>query len=291
MTTPDIKNLGILIEKYFSAQISPQETLILSETASEILQNPGNLSLSHPKLLADLAVIRGLEDYLSVQREGDSINIPDGLESMLNRHISSLARKDRAKAFRRRILHMASCAAAIALFATVGFRYLGEEKLSDVPSRSQQTEIAASLDNHPDSSGTITIPPITDVTKKISESATLAKASSHQPSRHAASVVSSGSDLKMREKHSEMLPEAILSTAASIKIPDFPVMITDISPMIAAASIDPAKIMIQPLTTFGQTVFNVCETADIISDAFSGISQTLAMVSETISSANILSPQ
>ncbi len=67
-----------------------------------------------------------------------------------------------------------------------------------------------------------------------------------------------------------------------IRIPDFSDPMIDVMPMITAASIDPANIVIQPLSTISQTVCNVYESVDAVSASFAGIAETLDLVNSSL---------
>ena len=278
MTKFNLHTVRTLADKYFEASITREESDILREAATEIIADPGSLPDEDPRLFSDIQVIASIFSCMDSETAEISGSAPAGLEMMLDKHISTLARKSRASIFRRVLIPVASCAAVAAILLTIGInlRTDSDDTLLQPlqPATSSITAMVTASDTVAASPATVLPVEAPNQIATASAAPSVRKRKSPTPQIHTVSLAKP-----------EILPAIQPATITTAKLPEVPEFITDITSMVAAASIDPTKVMIQPITTYSQVVFNVCETADLVSEAFSGISQTLAMVSHSISTA------
>ncbi|MDE6096136.1 MAG: hypothetical protein K2G52_08105 [Muribaculaceae bacterium] len=274
MTDKELNTVRHLTEKFFNATLSASEEQALYSYAEELAgDNPSSLT-SDPQLLNDLELIRSLKRHSEATLEALTLLTPPSLETTLENHISRLARTDRKKFFFKRAISLSSAAAILAAVATIGFKAYdqsGNEKpvahtyatlsapLNDQEIKTSETE-SPNLNTH---SFNATEKSLTHPAAKASHAPKTRHALPSEPSLQTATAV-------------------LASVQEKIILPDFADPEINIMPLIAAASIDPSSVVMQPLSTISQTVCNVYESVDAVSMSFAGISDALDLVNSSL---------
>lgn len=273
MTNIELNTVRQLTEKFFNATISENEAERLSGYAEVLAGDNPSFKVSDSKLLNDLTLIRALNCHAEACLKSISAETPRELETKLDEHISRLAGASRKRVVFKRLISFSSAAAVIAAVATFGLRYIGNGR-----SESEISSGYASVQSHfcipeaiaPQSENTAAHTTIPEVQKhaaltsaRVSHTATIHPVIPSRPSEQSVTT-------PMGPIHEK------------IRIPDLSDPMIDVMPMIAAASIDPANIVIQPLSTISQTVCNVYESVDAVSASFAGIAETLDLVNSSL---------
>ena len=274
MTDKELNTVRHLTEKFFNATLSASEEQALYSYAKELAgDNPSSLT-SDPQLLNDLELIRSLKRHSEATLEALTLLTPPSLETTLENHISRLAKADRKKFFFKRAISLSSAAAILAAVATIGFKAYdqsGNEKpvahtYATLSAPVNDQEIKASgteSHNHNTPSFNATEKPLTRPAAKASHAPKTRHALPSEPSLQTATAV-------------------LASVQEKIILPDFADPEINIMPLIAAASIDPSSVVMQPLSTISQTVCNVYESVDAVSMSFAGISDALDLVNSSL---------
>lgn len=264
----ELHDIKKLIDSYFDGSISPPDTLRLLEAADKCSETDGDSSM-----FADLRMIKALHSPGMAMAEAP---VPEGLEERLENHISSLARKPRA---RFRWLAACSAAAAVAAIVSIGFRM---QTASDQPADLTADSVSAmprlslsipeqSPDNataqHSPASATVSSPRILKASPKpVAKTYSAASVPAIDPPSLPISL-------------SESLPVFDLTPALSLTI-------DDVRPVIASALIDPGDILAQPISTISQSIDNVYVSLEIVAKALSGSESTLDDAAERLNIAS-----
>lgn len=274
MIKNDLHTVRQLTEKFFNATLSDQESERLSGYAEELTGENPPFEINDMQLLNDLELIKSLNRHSEACLEALALQTPPELELKLERHISRLARESRRRLIFKRILPSAAAAAVVAVVATIGFKATEGTGITGHESR-QYASVTPALKSENTSSSQVNVKSETPVFAEL-----------NRPVQHSPMV---------KTQHTAAIPPVIpapalqaIATAATatlpekINIPNFSDPVIDVMPMIAAASIDPSKVVIQPLSTLSQTVCNVYESVDAVSSSFAGIAETFELVNSSL---------
>lgn len=277
----DIEGLRLLAQKYFDASITIEETaeLLAAVSAPGSL---GHIAKTDPELASDISLI--LHIY-SLPSAGACTAVPDGLEERLDRHISILARKPRSL-FRKWVIAASSAAAAaIIAITTVSIHDSSQPSgIASADSAELFPELTLSLPSAGEAAGIAS----------IDKADTDAPLPAEQTERHAASPLRKRVPASPRKVSAAQL-ETVVSAEATISaampdiasLPYFAEPVAEIVPAIAAATIDPVNIMIQPLSTISQSFDNVYESLDIVSKAFSDVNTVIKDAAQSVETASL----
>lgn len=274
MIKNDLHTVRQLTEKFFNATLSDHESERLSGYAEELTGKNPPFEINDMQLLNDLELIKSLNSHSEACLEALALQTPQELELKLESHISRLARDSRRRMIFKRILPSAAAAAVVAVVATIGFKategigitgHDSQQYASVTPALKSENTLSSQMNAKSET------PVFAELNRPIKPSPA-AKVS------HAATITP------------VIPPPAIkaIATAATatlpekINIPNFSDPVIDVMPMIAAASIDPSKVVLQPLSTLSQTVCNVYESVDAVSSSFAGIAETLELVNSSL---------
>lgn len=266
----EIRNL---LERFFDASISQEEMETLTAAAAYFSDNSADIC-------GDPEIRAGLDAVAAIQAASRQIllqEIPIGIEERLDRHISSLARKN---SWQKKWLFPISTAAAVALFATIGSGLF--EQPSSQPALYSVSEKTApkprTVTPHSSTLSNVASATITpDENSGGAASPSKPLPISRQTSRHSRQA-------SLKEPSAAVTPAMIQEVSSTIRnLPPASDMVVGISPVIAAATIDPSVILAQPLSTISQSVENVYESLEIVSRAFSEINMTVSSAAEGIS--------
>ncbi len=249
----DIKRLT---EKYFTGDISPEETHSLLEAAD--IADGGAYDA---RTLADLRMIRALHSPELGQMLAP---VPSGLEERLDSHISSLARRRPAM---RRWLAACSAAAAVAIVMTIGLRHHGVDQTSGLASADTPSVLPDLTLTVPDTRGTVTSDPAGATPATIITPAPRRASSAPRPMAKAAQKAAPLS-VPAEAPMKATLPELELSPIVTATI-------RDVRPILASAIVDPSDVLAQPLSTISQSIDNVYMSLDMVAKALRSTSSTL----------------
>lgn len=266
-----------LVDGFFNASLNSEENAQLHRLCSAIAAGECPTGLDD-HLKRELCAINEIKSFMHSELETLAESTPGRVETMLDSHISVLARRDRVASWRRKIIPFASAAASVALLLTLGWNFFLKPSSADSLTTSgiTQSEISPDSSHIASNVGSLLqtpadslphqqIMPISNGNMKLAQA-------SHRKS-----------SAKSRKLHPATTPKADSgNTEATFRLPDFPEMIPEISNYVAAASIDPSRLIIQPLTTIRQGFSNAHIAADLVSEAFAGISETFAMAGSSL---------
>ena len=280
MTEQNIHTVRQLTEKFFNATISQKESKVLADIARDLAGDNPTCRISDMQLLQDLKVVAMLNECASATLQAFSLKTPQGLEQRLSNHISSLAADTRRKRFRRIILPAAGVAAAATLLISVGVNMrFGAES---------ETPLSPSLYSENSAPSTVEETSSNPIPNIVAEAAPVIAKSSTP-------VIKNGVTNKRKNvsyspaTSSPVIMETEIKIPESIELPTFSDPVLEVIPAIAAATIDPSQLALQPLSTLSQTVCNIYESADMVATALAGISETFEMVNSSLSMLPTLS--
>lgn len=253
--------------------------MVLADIARDLAGENPTCEINDRQLLQDLRVVAMLNECASATLKDFSLKTPEGLEERLSNHISSLTANTRRQRFRRIIFPSVSVAAAATLIISVGVNMRFGAESGTPLSPPLYPEISAISGNEETSSN-----PMSNI---VAEAApTIAKKS--MP------VIKNGVAKRYNVSHSSATPSQAITDIeikipTSIELPLFSDPVLEVIPAIAAATIDPSQLALQPISTLSQTVCNIYESADMVATALSGISETFEMVNSSLSMLPTLS--
>ncbi len=269
----DINTVRQLTDKFFNATITEKENEALAKFAKELTENGNNIVSSDPQLMADLQMIASLNDFSSHTLASLASRTPEGLEERLEKSISAMARESRWKRIKTAFIPAISAAAAVALIFTIGYRYTGAPEPQPSNENLNTTIYIAKIAEPK---------PVLQMTQ--AESAPKAVAENSKNAKKAAK--SAGAVKHMMKNSIQSVVDEPEEQFAEIKLPENIGTIENIIPVLAAATIDPAQIALQPLSTLRNSVCNAYESVDMVSTAFAGIAETFSMVNNSLALLN-----
>lgn len=272
-----------LTDKFFQGTISPEETDCILDMASHI---PESELEKDSELCRDLRLISGLH---ALKPSAICDNIPDGLESRLDSHISLLARNQRRSLWKR--ISAASAAAVVAAaILTVGFsinHQPTDNALAMVDTVALLPELTLSVpDERPAEEETprnIAALPNPAVVENVNPSSTSpSKTPTPKPIRPTMNKMAV----------SAAIPESDLSiiTSAIACLPSTAAAVQEIKPILASAVVDPYDVLAQPLSTFSQAIDIVMESCKTVEKGFSEAGKTLENADDKIGLTVVMSP-
>lgn len=278
----NMEDIRMLLGKYFDATISSDEMERLDAYADTLAS--GALPCLDQDTAESLNMIFSLRQYGEFVI-GPTAAIPEGLEEMIDSHISKLAADTRRSFLRRRLLRFSAAAAAAGILAMAGISYVSQPSLPS-PDRLPMMATVSEASN-PDS--THTFPPATDQSSTDSAEAAAIPplhspekyAESNPPSRKAAAGDMEPAECRQSltakaDKALEALPDISLE-AFSISEEAFRV-----TPPQVTIPMETAGILRQPLSTLSQSINNIYESVGMVSEALSGVSLSLEAVSSSL---------
>ena len=274
MANNDIYTVRQLTEKFFNATLSDQESERLSGYAEDLTGPNPSFEVNDMQLLNDLELIKSLNSHSEAYLKALALQTPPELEQILDNQISKLARSSRRRLIFKRLIPMTAAAAVVAVVATVGFKAtegINMENPQKLQYASTPDNAEAGKQSSPQLTGSSESPSFIEINKPVEH---VAAKVSNSPALHQALSVQTAQALSA---------VAIATEPEKINLPYFSDPVIDVMPMIAAASIDPSNIVIQPLSTLSQTVCNVYESVDAVSSSFAGIAETLDLVNSSLS--------
>lgn len=297
----DIKMTASLLESFFNASISPDDERRLFHIANFFKRNPEKIPPgTDRRLVSDLLMVATLKESLEMISMQAASSAPPQLEETLDRHISRLASTERRKTAWRWLKGL-SAAAAVAAIVVAGMEVADFESPSDNktilaysgPAETYNESLPSSL--RPDTSATAGKSIAEKSLSRVSPSSSPVKSVTpgHRENRSKtppAQVSLSPEDIDKVHEAINMAMDAVSSdsrdviesTAALATLPAITTVVEETLPVLASARIDTDRILLQPITTLGQSIDNVYESVGMLAEAFSGVSATFEMVGLTL---------
>lgn len=294
---PTMDEVKLLLNKYFEAIISPDEMVRLETLAAKV--SSGEISYPDKKLENDLMLINSLCGFADATLTSVADYAPSGLEERLDNHISTLAkdsRRRRTRVILTRIMKYSAASAVIGLMGVGGYFHLSHQDSFSYPN-----ELVADmrLSGEKETVASETIPPLVSVIPSpddtqatpaaISDSRPLATGtlnhviSKHGPRKNATkseniTIVSATQETYLAQVNEALNPIPPFTTDAFIISEEaFRVM-----PIGITAYVETSEILIQPFFTLHQSVNDIYDTVDKVSEAFSGVSTALQAVGSSL---------
>lgn len=309
--TLQIHDVRKMLGQYFDATISPTDMAKLKTIAGRLAS--GLFACPDDSVRNDLMLIYSLSEFASESLSTVADRIPDSLEDRLNNHISMLAAETRRKRRKKFIAGMTAFSAAasvIALMGVVGFKYLSHndlpsptesriliadvslsEKTDPIPSiKSSSTEENPLL---PTAASAFTDAPIKSAAAPAAKSKNTRRKSSKKtsgtPENNLPEEPVSQKDVFLAEANEALNPvPPFAKDAYSVSEEAFRVV-----PSGVTAYVETTHILVQPLSTLSQSIYNIYESMEVVSEAlsalptaFDAVSSSLLLLSEPLASVD-----
>ncbi|MBD5358244.1 MAG: hypothetical protein HDR88_14845 [Bacteroides sp.] len=281
----DIKKM---LSQYFEATISPNDMANLETLASQVAS--GVCNCPDESVKADMMLIYSLNRFAANSLSEVSASVPDTLEDRLSNHISMLAaesRKKYRKSFIRRLTTYSAAASVIAVMGIVGFNYLTHE---ETPSAPQILIADASLSEKADN------PPAELFNSPATEVSSPAKVSSKTTAKSGnrkKAVTKTSANSKIARPTETSTEKEVFLAEANEALDPVPPFAKDayivseeafkVVPSGITAYVETNNILIQPLSTLSQSIYNIYESVEMVADALSAIPTAFDAVSSSLS--------
>lgn len=283
---PEIRQL---VERFFEADLSPDEEMRLLLFAKKFAENiHSSRPFNEGQISADLLLIAALDDLKAETLAGLAASTPPTLERSLDAHISSLAAKEKRKAILPTWLRFTAAAAVLALVAITALRitdfnsctHPGQSAVAELSNvRSYSTSTKSSYENRRkiDNRQQITEANKTNTSKQTKKDRhhTVSTAESRIPE----TVTMALASVRINEQE---IPQLVSALSAVPAISEEVIEATEAVPLVATAKAEANRVLLQPITTLGQSIDNVSESVAVMSEAFAGIASSFDAVNSSL---------
>lgn len=264
----DNKTIRQLIDSYFEATISEEDTLRLLDVALK-MEDIDVVSPEDERMLSDLRLFVAINSIPAPE----CTEMPDGLASRLDNHISRLD-DNRRKRLWIRIRKATAVAAAIAGIAVCAIGFMKPTQIDSIAS-------ADSLSILPELNLSIPEENAAQLAETVAgtESPASPKVIPSSPApKTAKSVLSAKASISDSNPHKIEIPG--LDEITKINLPAI-----QVNPAIAMADFNPMSKLVSPLTTVSSSIDCVYESLSMVQKALSGVKTTLGEASDEVMAA------